>query len=149
MQTFQLMKNRRKTRFDVNHAIIFHVLQRFVRNALESFFRLHDTACVLKALQIKWQIPAVRVGLKPFGKIAGVVGRQFGVPRVLREIHDGLRTQSTVEMFMKQNLWKLPEVLRGEFHGLIKSYSIEPGREQAPWSRWRCLPAKHTHQDDG
>src|SRR5206468_12433416 len=70
MQSFHLMKNRRKTRLDINNAIIFHVLQRFVRNALERYFGLHDTACVLNAPQIERQTAAVRVGLNLVRELA-------------------------------------------------------------------------------
>ena len=95
------MKNRRKTGFDIDDAIILHILQRFVRHALERFLRLHDTRRMLEALQVQRQAAPVGVRPKPFGEVRGVVRRQVRVSGIAREIDDGLRTQPTIEMFMK------------------------------------------------
>ena len=103
------MKNRRKPRFDVDDAIIFHVLERFVGDAFERFLGLHHPAGVLETLKVQRQAAAVRVGAKPFGEIFGIGRGQLVVSGLLRQFDDGLRPQSPVEMIVKQDLRQFPE----------------------------------------
>ena len=116
MQSLLHMKNRRKSRFDVYHAIVLHVLERFVSDAFERLLRLHHTARVLETLQIQRQAAAVRIAAEPVGEFFGISRGKPIVSRLLRQLDDRCRSQSAVEMLVKQDLGKPSKEFRAELH---------------------------------
>ena len=116
MQSLLHMKHRRKSRFDVDNAIILHVLERFVSDAFERLLRLHHAARVLETLQIQRQAAAVRIAAKPFGEFFGISCGKAIVSRLLRQLDDRCRSQSAVEVVVKQDLGKPSKEFRAELH---------------------------------
>ena len=73
-QSLAGVKDRRKARFKIDHAILAQIFGLFVRHPLQRLFRLHHRDGVGKALQIFGQTPLVRALMKPLGQRCRIAG---------------------------------------------------------------------------
>ena len=104
MQSPVGVEDRRETRLDVHHAVVVHVLDHLVGDALERLGGLHHAAGVREAFEVERQAAALRAAVKPLGQLAGVGGRQRGVALVPGQLDDRLRPQAAVEMVVQEDL---------------------------------------------
>ena len=107
MESLVDMEKRRKTRFDVHHAVPVHVLHHLVGHTSRA-----SAVCITPQV---WANPSRYNGRlprwgrgKPPGEIVYVGGREAFVALLLREVDDGLRPQATIEMVVKDHLGQGP-----------------------------------------
>ena len=109
MQPFLRVQHRCEPRFEINNAVVMHIFDVLVSDALERVFGLHNAARVLKALEIEWQTSPVRVPLKPFGEFEGIRCGEPIISRLVRELDDCAWAQTPIQVIVKQDLRHFPQ----------------------------------------
>ncbi len=72
---------------------------------------LHDPDRVPERVQVDLQVTAVRALGQPLGQVLYVVAGQVPVPRLRRQLEDGLRAQATVQVIVQQDLRHGPDLV--------------------------------------
>ena len=93
----------------VDDAVIGEILGAFGRNPVQGISGLHDAHGVGERLEVEDQIEAAGASDHPGGEFVRVMGGQFAVPVLLRQLDHGGWSDATVEVVVQQDLGRLAE----------------------------------------